>query len=115
MFVLKIIKPGYEILSPINGEEILKHIELCGRVCYKSEDRITDESCKKFVTDIIRRGHESVLEHASFSIRFICDRGVSHEIVRHRIASFCLSGDTVLVAHTGSSKRSPKKWTIKQL
>lgn len=85
---MKIIKPYTEILTPIDGEEILKHIELCGRVCYKSEDRITEESARKFVASIIKRGHESVLEHYSVTVRFVCDRGVSHEIVRHRIASY---------------------------
>ena len=85
---MKIIKAGYEILTPINGQEILKHIELIGRVCYKSEDRITEYSCRPFVKMLINRGHEAMLEHYSFSVKFICDRGVSHEIVRHRIASF---------------------------
>lgn len=59
----------------------------CGN-CYKSEDKITDDSAEKFVENIIKRGHESVLEHCSFTVRFICDRGISHELVRHRIASF---------------------------
>ena len=85
---MRIIPASYEILDPLNGPDILKKIELCGRVCYKSEDCITNDSAKKFVADIIKRGHESVLEHFSFSVRFIVDRGVSHELVRHRIASF---------------------------
>lgn len=85
---MKIIKPSVEILDDLNPEEILKKLELCGRVCYKSEDKITDESAVKFISNIIKQGHESVLEHVSFSVRFICDRGVSHEIVRHRIASY---------------------------
>jgi len=85
---MKIIPASYEIIDDLNGADILRKIELCGRVCYKSEDRITEDSAKKFVADIIKRGHESVLEHFSFSVRFIVDRGVSHELVRHRIASF---------------------------
>lgn len=85
---MKIIKPSFEIMTPINGLEILKHIERCGRVCYKSEDRITDDSCIKFVGNIIKRGHEAVLEHFNFTVKFIVDRGVSHEIVRHRVASY---------------------------
>jgi thymidylate synthase (FAD) len=85
---MKIIKPSVEILDDLNLEEILKKLELCGRVCYKSEDKITDESAVKFISNIIKRGHESVLEHVSFSVRFICDRGVTHEMVRHRIASY---------------------------
>ena len=85
---MKIIKAGYEIIDNLNGEEILKKIELCGRVCYKSEEKITEETASEFVRSLIKRGHESVLEHFSFSVRFIVDRGVSHELVRHRIASF---------------------------
>ena len=85
---MRLIKPYYKIETEINGEEILKQIEKAGRTCYKSEDKITQDSAKKLVAAIIKRGHESVLEHVSISVRFICDRGVSHEIVRHRIASF---------------------------
>ena len=85
---MKIIKASYEIMDPLDGLEILKKIERCGRVCYKSEDKITDDSCKDFVRKIIKSGHESVLEHFSFTVKFIVDRGVSHELVRHRIASF---------------------------
>ena len=67
---------------------MLKRIEQAGRVCYKSEDRITEDSARKFVKNILKSGHESVIEHEKISVRIICDRGVSHEIVRHRIASY---------------------------
>lgn len=86
---MNIINAGYEIMTPINGSEILKHIEKCGRVCYKSEDKITEDSAQIFCKNIIKRGHEAVLEHYSFTVKFIVDRGVSHEIVRHRLASYC--------------------------
>ena len=86
---MKIISPSFEILTPLDGKTILKHIELCGRVCYKSEDKITDTSAAAFVAGIIKRGHEAVLEHFNITIKFICDRGVSHELVRHRLASYC--------------------------
>lgn len=86
---MKIVKPGFEILTPIDSDTILKHIEACGRTCYKSEHKVTHDSCYGFVKTIIRRGHEAVLEHFNISVRFICDRGVSHEIVRHRLASYC--------------------------
>lgn len=86
---MKIINPSFEIIGNVDGSAIVRHIEKCGRVCYKSEDRITDDSAEKFVAGIIQRGHEAVLEHASVTVKFICDRGVSHEIVRHRLASFC--------------------------
>lgn len=85
---MRIIKPYVEILDNINGAEMLRRIELAGRVCYKSEEKITDGSAEKFVKAIIKRGHESVLEHEKITVRFVCDRGVTHEIVRHRIASY---------------------------
>ncbi len=86
---MKAIKPYTEIYGDIDGQEILKKIEACGRVCYKSEGKISEGSAEKFVANIIKRGHEAVLEHASLTIKFVVDRGVSHEIVRHRIASYC--------------------------
>ena len=86
------IKESYEILTPISegGIKELQHIEKIGRVCYKSEDRITEdgESAKKFVGMLIKNGHEAMIEHSSLSVKFTVDRGVSHELVRHRIASF---------------------------
>lgn len=85
---MRVINAGYEIISDLNGAEILKHIERCARVCYKSEDRITDGSAEKMVAALIRSGHEAMLEHYSFTVKFICDRGIANELVRHRIASF---------------------------
>lgn len=83
-----IVEPSVELLSQVDGSEMLRAIEVAGRVCYKSEERITDGSAEKFVRALIRRGHESVLEHEKVTVRIICDRGVSHEIVRHRLASY---------------------------
>lgn len=85
---MRIIEPYFEFMEEIKGDEILKRIEKIGRVCYKSEDRITEDSAKKFVANILKRGHESVIEHEKVSVKIICDRGVTHEIVRHRIASY---------------------------
>lgn len=84
----KFLRQGYEIIDNLDPKYVMRKIERIGRVCYKSEDKITDDSAERFVKMIIKRGHESVLEHVSFSVRFTTDRGVSHEIVRHRIASF---------------------------
>lgn len=86
---MKIINPSVEILTPVNGIDVLKTLELAGRTCYKSEDKITEDSCVKFVQNVLKRGHEAVIEHFNISVKFICDRGVTHEIVRHRIASYC--------------------------
>ncbi|MGN1370913.1 MAG: FAD-dependent thymidylate synthase [Candidatus Coprovivens sp.] len=85
---MKVIKPGYEILDDIDGKEVLKKIEKIARVCYKSEDKIKEGSAEKMVKALVKNGHEAMLEHYSFSVKFIVDRGVSHEIVRHRMASF---------------------------
>lgn len=81
-------KASVEVISDNNYHDMLKKIEKIGRVCYKSEDKIKEDSAEKFIKGIIKRGHESVIEHESISVRFVCDRGVSHEIVRHRIASY---------------------------
>ena len=86
---MKIIEPYVQIMEYIDGKKVLKKIEECGRVCYKSEGRISDGSAEKFVANIIKRGHEAVLEHVSVTVKFVVDRGVSHEIVRHRLASYC--------------------------
>lgn len=86
---MRIINPSVEFITPLNGKVIMERLEQCGRVCYKSEDSITDGSAEKFLKGIISRGHEAVLEHCSLTVKFICDRGVSHEIVRHRIAAYC--------------------------
>lgn len=85
---MNIVKPSVEIVSMDDYSDILKKIERIGRVCYKSEEKITDISAERFIAGLIRRGHESVIEHESISVRIICDRGVTHEIVRHRVASY---------------------------
>jgi thymidylate synthase (FAD) len=85
---MKVIKPYAEIIDDINGEDVLKKIELVARTCYKSEDKIKEGSAERMVANLIKCGHEAMLEHFSFSVRFVVDRGVTHEIVRHRVASF---------------------------
>ena len=85
---MRIIKPSFEIITPIDPEQILKTVEAVGRTCYKSEDKITDESCRTFVAGLIKRGHEAVIEHYNITVRLTVDRGVTHEVVRHRIASY---------------------------
>lgn len=82
------IKPSAEIISGNDYQQMLEKIERIGRVCYKSESAIHPGSAERFIQNIIARGHESVIEHEAISVRVICDRGVSHEIVRHRIASY---------------------------
>ena len=98
---MKLIKASYEIITPINGEEILKQIELAARTCYKSEDKIEytmnthgsppfiANSARVLIPKLIKNGHDAMLEFGgNITVNFICDRGVSHELVRHRLASF---------------------------
>jgi len=85
---LRIVEPSFAFESPVDREEILKHLERAGRTCYKSEGKIGDGTAAAFVRSVVKRGHESVLEHVSLTVRVVCDRGVSHEIVRHRLASY---------------------------
>lgn len=89
---MKFIDPSFDILTDISsgGIKELKHIERCGRISYRSEDKITEdgESAKKFVTMLIKNGHESVLEHGSLTVEFTVDRAIANELVRHRLASF---------------------------
>lgn len=81
-----LVKPSFEIEQiPDNA---LSLIEKAGRTCYKSEQAITEDSARKFVEARIQQGHESVIEHAFMSVRFVCDRGVTHELVRHRLCAF---------------------------
>lgn len=85
---MNIIKPSVEIIDMKDYDQMIHKIEKIGRVCYKSEGNITEESAERFISNILKRGHESVIEHEAITVRMICDRGITHEIVRHRIASY---------------------------
>ncbi|MBD3879557.1 MAG: FAD-dependent thymidylate synthase [Quinella sp. 1Q5] len=84
---MKIIEPSVELVEDFDAAAIMQKIERAGRVCYKSEGNIKADSAEKFIRGIIKRGHESVIEHATVSFKIICDRGVTHELVRHRIGA----------------------------
>lgn len=86
---VQVIKPQVVIETPKEWlAEYPKLIERFGRVCYKSENKITDGSASTFIEKIIRSGHLSVIEHLGITVKFICDRTMSHQLVRHRIASY---------------------------
>jgi thymidylate synthase (FAD) len=88
---MRIVKAGYEVITPQDAAGFItaaKRIERMGRIAYKSENKITEDSWRDFISMIIQRGHEAVLEHANMAVIFICDRGVSHELVRHRLCAF---------------------------
>lgn len=86
---MKIIEPSIEVQN-FNGEQIMKNIERACRTCYRSEDKISDESYKTLLKNCITRGHESVMEHEKITVRMICDIGVYKDLTRHRIASFSI-------------------------
>lgn len=86
-----VVEPSFTILSPASKEqalESLQRVERAGRVCYKSEDRMTDDSYVRFIRMLMQRGHWSVIEHAVMTAHVVTNRGVTHELVRHRLASF---------------------------
>lgn len=110
---MRIIKPYVEQLNgPIDGMQLLRGIELAGRVCYKSEQKITETSCLDFVKKFaIGMGHESMLEHGIIGlVKFVCDRGVSHEIVRHRLFSYSQESTRYVSYHNGGMRVILPMW-----
>ena len=83
---MKIIEQSFEIISL--PQDLLQIIEKAGRTCYKSEDKITADSAEKFVKALIKRGHHAMIEFGDIIVKCITDRGVTHEIVRHRLSSY---------------------------
>lgn len=84
----ELARPTFEILTPIDRREVLKHIERCARTCYQSFARTSEGSAERLVKHIVERHHESCLEHFSVSVRLIVDRAIQNELVRHRLCSF---------------------------
>ena len=87
---MKIIEPSVKILTPIDGKAILKHLEECGRTCYQSHDSTSEGSAERLLTQIIKSGHESVLEHFLITVKMQMDIGAYKDITRHRLASFSI-------------------------
>jgi thymidylate synthase (FAD) len=85
---MKVVEPSFEILFPENKVSIYKKIELIGRTCYLSWDKTQNESYIKFMEMIMRRKHYALLEHINVSVKWVVDRGLANEMVRHRLASF---------------------------
>lgn len=85
---MQAIKQYTQIYKDFDGQKVLQKIEAAARTCYKSEGKIQEGSAAKLVAGLIKSGHEAMLEHASVTVKFVVDRGISHELVRHRLASF---------------------------
>ena len=85
---MQAIKAYTQIYNDFDGQKILEKIEKVARTCYKSEGKIQEGSAAKMVASLIKSGHEAMLEHVSVTVKFVVDRGISHELVRHRLASF---------------------------
>lgn len=117
---MKNINQSYKILKMRNGDEILKHLEYCGRICYASHDMTKDGSAEKLLRSLIKWGHESVLEHESITVEFTIDRSITHQLVRHRLASYSEQstrycnfsndkfGKEIQVIHSESILHNPK-------
>lgn len=84
---MRLIKP-YAKIDNISHVNSTRAIDTYGRVCYKSESPEEDDKRSFFVRKRIKEGHLSIIEHCSVTVKFVCDRGISHELVRHRLASF---------------------------
>lgn len=84
---MKIVEPSFKIMRGLE-RDVLPFLEECGRTCYKSEDLITETSASKFVSGIVKSKHESVIEHASITVRFVGSRSMTHQLVRHRLAAY---------------------------
>lgn len=85
---MRTVEAHVEFINPPEYAVVLNTIERVGRTCYKSEDKMTEDSAEGFIRRLIQRGHEAMIEHGSVTLCFVNDRGISHEEVRHRIASF---------------------------
>ncbi len=108
---LIVVEPSIELIFPPSYDELLKKIELCGKTAYKAEGNVREGSAEAFVRKIIQLGHESVLEHASITVKVVCDRGVSHEVVRHRIASY--TQESTRYCNYATDKFKNKLWVVK--
>jgi len=85
---MRIISSSFGIISMPEYKDALRIIERAARLCYKSESSISSDSAQPLIRRLIKSGHHSVLEHVCISVKITCDRGVSHELVRHRLASY---------------------------
>lgn len=85
---MKIIKPYFYLEDDLEPAKMLRKIERAFRKCYKSEGKMGDSYDPGFIRKKIDMKHESPVEHCSISISLICDRGITHEVVRHRIGSY---------------------------
>ncbi len=88
--MVKIVEPHVEIITPLDGEAILKHLELCARNCYKSEDKITPDSARTMIKKLLELGHEAMIEHYNLTVKLTCDIGVYKDLTRHRLVSFAI-------------------------
>ena len=84
---MRLVEPWIKVEN-FDGVKIMKRIERACRTCYRSEDKIIEESYKNLLTNCLNRGHESVLEHEKITVRIYSDIGTYKDLTRHRFASF---------------------------
>ncbi|MHA1733816.1 MAG: FAD-dependent thymidylate synthase [Promethearchaeota archaeon] len=108
--MVRVVEPSFEVLypRPLDGNQILELVEIAGRTCYKSEGRISEGSAAKFVKMIVGRGHESVIEHATVTVKIVTSRGVTHELVRHRLAAYSQESTRYIAYDSEAQEREVK-------
>ncbi len=108
---LIVVEPSMEVIDPPDYGQMMRKLELCGKTAYKAEGNMKEGSAEPFIRKIIQLGHESVLEHASITVKAVCDRGVTHEIVRHRIASY--TQESTRYCNYATEKFKGRLWVVK--
>jgi len=106
---VKIIAPNFKILFLLPNLEILTNLERYGRTCYNSKKK-SPNSTINFIRRILKNGHHSVIEHVNLTVRFICDRGVTHELVRHRLAAYSQESTRYIKYKQGITVIRPLFW-----
>lgn len=95
---MKIVKQSVELINPPKYEDVLDTIEKCGRICYKSEQKGEPE---RFIGTLLKRGHESVIEHEKLTFLIKTNRNMTHELVRHRVGCSYSQESTRFVNYQG--------------
>ena len=110
-----ITEPSVEIFLDKPGEEMLKSIERYGRTCYQSYSGIGNKTYRIFILAALKKGHFSIIEHEKVTARVICDRGVSHELCRHRIGSFTQESTRYISYKNGLEVIEPCFWKLDEM
>lgn len=114
---MRVVNKSVTLINHPQYDTLLNLIEDAARICYKSEGKKAEGTAEPLIKKIIKRGHEAVLEHYSFTFRIVTDRAIANELVRHRLASFCQEStryvkydDIEVIAPTFESRSDTEEW-----